>query len=45
MVGLRPPAGREEEEEDGSLLGRKDGCSLGALGFAVLGTGEELQLL
>lgn len=46
-VGVGPPAGREEEEEeeDGSPLGRKDGCSLGALGFAVLGAGDELQVL
>lgn len=43
-AGLRPPAGRGEEEEGGSLLGRKDGCSLGALGFAVLGPGDELQI-
>lgn len=34
-----------EEEEGGSLLGGNDGCSMGALGFAVLGTGDELQIL
>lgn len=27
------------------LLGRKDRCSLGALGFAVLGTEDELQIV